>query len=52
MLSLSGTPVTDASLKYVAQLRSLTQVNLNATRVTQAGVKELQAALPKTQIHW
>jgi len=49
-LALNGTDITDASLKEVAKLQQLTDLDLYDTRVTQAGVAELQKALPKCDI--
>jgi Leucine-rich repeat (LRR) protein len=42
--------VTDADLKELAHLKNLTTLNLSFTKVTDAGVRELQKALPKCSI--
>jgi len=42
--------VTDAGLKELSDLKQLTFLQLGETKVTAAGVKELQAALPHCQI--
>ena len=42
--------VTDASLKDLATLKNLTGVTLHGTKVTDAGVTELQKALPNCNI--
>ena len=49
---LSNTKVTDAGLKELAALKSLTQLDLGNTPVTDAGIKELQQALPKCETRW
>ena len=51
-LVLSGTAVTDDGLEHVMKLSRLTAVNLPQTKVTEAGVKKLAAALPKCKIEW
>ena len=38
--------MTDAGLKELAGLKSLQSLNLHSTKVTDAGLKELQKALP------
>jgi len=42
--------VTDAGLKELAGLKSLQSLDLFITHVTDAGIKELQKALPGCQI--
>jgi hypothetical protein len=42
--------VTDEGLKELAPLKNLTILDLLGTAVTDAGVKELQKALPKCEI--
>ena len=42
--------MTDAGLKELAPLKNLTSLNLSDTKVTDAGVKELQKALPNCKI--
>ena len=49
-LVLNG-QVTDAGLKELKDLKQLTWLYLGGSKVTDAGVKELQAALPKCKIH-
>ncbi len=49
-LELSGAPVTDAGLVHLEKLKSLRYVGLRGTRVTAAGVKKLQQALPGVEI--
>jgi hypothetical protein len=54
-LDLQNTEVTDAGLKELASLKSLTRLYLSdfkgrSDRVTKAGVKELQQALPNCRI--
>ncbi len=44
------TPVTDASLKFIARLKSLTLVNLRGTNVTAAGVEGLKKERPQLTI--
>ena len=51
-LSLQATHVDDAGLMSLRQLASLTTLGLNGSRVTAAGVAELQAALPNCKIEW
>jgi hypothetical protein len=42
--------ITDAGLKKVAKLQQLSGLYLGSTKVTKAGVAELQKALPKCKI--
>jgi FKBP-type peptidyl-prolyl cis-trans isomerase FklB len=49
-LNLHNSKVTDSGLKHVQKLTSLKALDLNGTEVTDAGVKNLQAALPECQI--
>ena len=39
--------ITDGGLKELAKLEQLTKLNLRDTKVTKAGVAQLQKALPK-----
>ena len=41
----------DAGLLTIAGLKSLTELNLAKTKVTEAGVKEFQNALPECKIN-
>ena len=45
------TSTADAGLKELKELKQLTSLHLGGTGVTDAGVKELQAALPHCKIH-
>ena len=45
------TSTADAGLKELKDLKQLTTLHLGGARVTDAGVKELQAALPHCKIH-
>jgi hypothetical protein len=47
---LSGTAVTDAGLVHLEKLTALRSVLIYETRVTDAGVKRLQQALPAVKI--
>ena len=49
-LNLTAYNLTDAGLKDLAKLQNLQYVNLYDTKVTEAGVAELQKALPKCRI--
>ena len=51
-LYLGGTAVTDKCVPQLAKLKELRSLDLSDTKVTEAGVKELQKALPKCQIEW
>ena len=46
MLELSDTDISDAGLEHLRALKGLKDVYLDGTKVTQKGVKQLQAALP------
>ena len=48
---LNETAVTDAGLTHLYPLTELEKVHLKLTKVTEAGVKQLAAALPK-QMGW
>lgn len=50
-LGLDGTKVTDAGLAVLKGLKNLKRLYLTGTGVTDAGVKELQEALPNTEIN-
>ena len=49
-LYLGDTKTTDAGLKEVAKLQQLSCLLLNRAQITDAGVVELQKALPKCSI--
>src|SRR5207302_9928823 len=49
-LDLQSSPVTDAGLKELADLKQLTTLYVYGTKVTGEGARELQAALPKLKI--
>ena len=49
-LDLSNTQITDAGLKEVAKMKQLIVLILDDTKVTKAGVAQLQKALPKCSI--
>ncbi len=51
-LGLTGTQVTDEGLKQLSGLKKLKSLNVLNTEVTAAGVKELQTALPETEISY
>jgi hypothetical protein len=50
-LGLDGTKVTDAGLVVLKRLKNLKRLYLSGAGVTDAGVKELQEALPNTEIN-
>jgi hypothetical protein len=49
-LTFHGPNFTDDSLQYIYPLRKLRQLNLDDTKVTDAGVKSVQAAIPSVYI--
>lgn len=51
-LSLFSTRVTDQGLELPVGRSSLRKLYLNGTKVTEAGVKKLAAALPRCRIEW
>jgi Leucine Rich repeat len=51
-LSLSQTAVTDAGLPHLRKLVKLEVLYLRGTKVTAAGVADLQKALPECKIDW
>ena len=44
--------ITDAGLEHLKGLNHLSELRLGAAKVTDAGVKTLQQALPKCKIEW
>lgn len=50
-VSFDGTQVTDAGLDNLSGLTQLRELDLNFTKVTDAGVKKLRQALPKCEIY-
>jgi hypothetical protein len=50
MLSVSGTGVTDASLKRLEGLRHLRTLAVERTLVTDGGVTQLRAVLPNLRV--
>jgi hypothetical protein len=50
-LDLNFTRVTDAGLAHLKGLTNLGEVGLEGTQVTDAGVRDLQQALPSLKIH-
>jgi Leucine-rich repeat (LRR) protein len=49
-LDLAKTPVTDAGLKELTELKNLQKLFLSDTQVTDAGVAELKKALPDCKV--
>jgi hypothetical protein len=49
-LELSGTQITDESLKYFKNFKKLIRLNVEKTRVTETDVKDLKKDLPQTEI--
>jgi beta-lactamase regulating signal transducer with metallopeptidase domain/Leucine-rich repeat (LRR) protein len=52
LLLLNKTKITDAGLKHLDALKGLRGVDLTGTKVTAAGVEQLQKALPQCKIEW
>ena len=50
-LMIQNTPIDDEGLKHLAASKLVT-LNVRGTKVTEAGVKQLAAALPKCRIEW
>ncbi len=51
-LALTRNPITDKGLQELKKLDGLTLLHLFDTKVTAAGVADLQRALPKCKIEW
>jgi hypothetical protein len=51
-LDLSGTQVGDEQVAVLSQLPRLSELDVRRTRMTAAGVKQLQAAAPQCRITW
>jgi internalin A len=49
-LILSGTAVTDAGLKELKALKALSNLDLTGTKVTDAGITDIQKALPRCKV--
>lgn len=49
-LYLSGTDITDASLKEFAKITTLEDVNFSDTKVTTAGIEAFKRSLPKCKV--
>jgi hypothetical protein len=51
-LALDGTPLDDTAVPSLKLLSSVRILNLKNTKLTAAGIAELQKALPKCAIFW
>ena len=49
-LVVKSTPLTDAAIPMIIQLASLTELEISFTQISEAGIKQIQAALPKCKI--
>ena len=49
-LNLDNTAITDASVESLARVRSLRELRLRGTQITEAGIQKLRAALPKANV--
>jgi hypothetical protein len=49
-LVLAGPQITDVGLRELKELKSLQKLHVAQTKVTDAGIQELSAALPQLQI--
>ena len=52
VLVLNKSPITDTGLAELKKLKGLTNLSLVGTKVTAAGVVDLQQALPNCKIEW
>ena len=50
-LSLPGTDITDASIPALSEITALTVLKVQRTKLTEAGIQRLHAALPNCRIH-
>jgi hypothetical protein len=50
VLGLARTGITDAGLKYLAAIKSLREVYVFPTKVTDSAVDELKGALPGVRV--
>jgi internalin A len=51
-LTVSDTKVTDSGLVHLKGLTKLLELDLRKTKVTTAGVADLQKAIPNCKIEW
>jgi hypothetical protein len=51
-LVLRGTTIGDAGLRQLHGLSALSDLDIEGTQVTQAGIDDLRAALPQCRISW
>jgi serine/threonine protein kinase len=51
-LAISGNPLTDKGLAELKKLKGLKALEVKSTQVTEAGVADLQKALPECKIEW
>jgi hypothetical protein len=49
-LKASDTNITDESISILSQLTSLRRLDISGTKITEEGIRKLQAALPDCQI--
>ena len=52
VLLMSYTGISDEGLTHLRTLKRLETLDIRKTRVTAAGVKQLQEAIPDCTIHW
>jgi serine/threonine protein kinase len=51
-LEISYSPIDDSHIDRLSGLTQLTELNVTGTKLTEAGIKKLAAALPACQITW
>ncbi|MFO1002753.1 MAG: hypothetical protein U0936_20685 [Planctomycetaceae bacterium] len=51
-LQLNNSPLTDRGLSELKELENLMHLDVRGTKVTTAGVKDLQNALPTCEVQW